>query len=941
MFLSLALLFLLSWKNVSLMIISNLKYENLNQKTNISKIDSSFEKYSYSDINITLITSNAACSPYRISIQGKCYFVDNEPYPIDKSIAKNSCKRNHLGDIAGKPPGNWGNWTKSLQLRNGTYYWVNLTKSNAGWFWPNGDAVVEWDNGQPSGAGGSSACATVSGGSDKLAEVPCSGKYAGTICDTPASGICYGNVCECFEGYFGKSCQYDCKYDCLWPKVCSIVGSTSVCRCHDGSIEDSNRCIPLVICPANYTEICGYCYKVIEYDLKSWVDAHASCKTIPEGALAEPPLLNWNICLKGLQISMITMYYWINLQKTQNGWNWLSGKKVEHWQHGQPDGSASDDACASLNKRDTLLMEQSCSSKFPFICEAPKSGCVPGYFGKICMHGFPPYVWLSGAAMTIILLFIASAIYFTRQHIKYKDEIEYKMCNKPRGHCIIMYTREENIYISQVNFAPKDPQNLPLHEGQVIEMISPTTHKDILYVRPYGIENAKEGYFTKKHVQQSKYGLADADLCADLWTDLDFTVHKMEVNTVEDFKMKLINCRKVISTDTRPQDCFSFTFIGHGYTEEQTEFIELKGFSDEYDDDYSNDMYCTRENTLAENRFEENGYFVDDESNEVENHIKKNEQKCIVSLNNSNNTENSEISMNLEGGDNDIQSNGTENSVVLPNLEGGDNDKKSNDTENRELLTNLEGGDNDIQSNATENSELLTNLEGGDNDIQSNATENSELLTNLEGEDNDIQSNDTENSELLINLEGGNNDIQSNVETDSVGSMPGDYIKIGFPVRLIYELFTSQQCPRLGEVPKLFYIQACRGEKIDNPLLIVDENYLIHSNETAARAFITIPRIGNKINLTSETVASCSDLYVFCSSFAGYFSYFSRKKGNSFFIEEICKIYKKDYKKHTLSEMNTKVKDKVSKMNISIGVTDEKQIPTVSVDTLRKILRFK
>ncbi|CAL4058568.1 unnamed protein product, partial [Meganyctiphanes norvegica] len=696
------------------------------------------------------------------------------------------------------------------------------------WFWPNGDAVVEWDNGQPSGAGGSSACATVSGDSDKLTEVPCSGEYVGVICEVPASGICHENVCECFKGYFGKSCQYDCEIYCKWPKLCSIVGNTSVCRCHDGSIEKNNRCISLIICPANYTEIFGYCYKVID-DRKSWLDANASCKTIPGGALAEPPLSYWDLWLELLQIKEDQMY-WINLQKTQNGWNWPSGKKVQHWHNGQPNGSASGNACALISGLDNLLIEQFCSYEFLFICEAPKSGCVPGYFGKLCTRGFPLYVWLSGAAITIILPCIAFLIYITwRQHIKYKDEIEYKMCNKPRGHCIIMYTREENIYISQVDFAPKDPQNLHLHEGQVIEMISYTTHKDILYGRPYGIENSKEGYFTKKHVQQSKYGLADADLCADLWTDLDFTVHKIEVKTVEDFKMKLLNCRKVISADTRPQDCFSFTFIGHGYTEDKTEFIELKGFYDEYDDDYSNDMYCTRENTLAESRFAENGYFVDDGSNEGENHIKENEQKCIVGLNNSNNTENSELSMNLEGGDNDIQSNGTENS---------------------ELLTNLEGGDNDIQSNGTENSELLTNLEGGDNDIQSNA------------------------------------------ETDSVGSMPGDYIKIGFPVRLIYELFTSQQCPRLAEVPKLFYIQACRGEKIDNPLLIVDENYLIHSNETAARAFITNPRTENKINLTSETVASCSDLYVFCSSFSGYFSYFSRKKGNSFFIEEICNIYK-------------------------------------------------
>ncbi|CAL4107231.1 unnamed protein product, partial [Meganyctiphanes norvegica] len=298
--------------------------------------------------------------------------------------------------------------------------------------------------------------------------------------------------------------------------------------------------------------------------------------------------------------------------------------------------------------------------------------------------------------------------------------------------------------------------------------------EDILYGKPYGVDDAKEGYFSKKHVTQSQYGLADADLCSDLWSGLDFTIHKMEVKTVGDFKRKLLDCREVINSDTRPQDCLSFTFIGHGYTEEKTEFIELDGYNDK------------------------------DDSNNIEN----GEQPIV----------------------------------------------------------------------------------------------------------------------------------------DDIGSMSSvsmNFVRVGFPVRLIYEMFTPQLCPKLLGIPKLFYIQACRGDKIDTPLHIIDDNYQMCSHETAGRAFIANPLSDNQINLKAETVASYSDLYVFCSSFSGYFSYFSRRKGKSFFIEEICNIYKKDHKKQSLSEMNIKVKDKISKINIRVGVSDEKQIPTISVDTMTKILKFK
>ncbi|CAL4164038.1 unnamed protein product [Meganyctiphanes norvegica] len=258
-----------------------------------------------------------------------------------------------------------------------------------------------------------------------------------------------------------------------------------------------------------------------------------------------------------------SFFYWVNLQKAKNGWYWPSGEKVQHWGPWQPSGTAAGDACAAIYGASTLLMELCCSNDSNhYICEAPKIGCIPGHFGKTCSYGFHIYTWVSGVIVCIFMITIIALLFYIRlQHIKYKKEIEYKMCNKPRGYCIIVYTIEEDIYISHVELTPKDPQNLQLHVGQIIEVASSTGHEDILYGRQYGVDNANEGFLAKKHVKQSQYGLADADLCADLWNDLGFTVHKMEVKTVEDFKTKLLNLREVISADTGTQDCFSFTFI--------------------------------------------------------------------------------------------------------------------------------------------------------------------------------------------------------------------------------------------------------------------------------------------------------------------------------------------------------------------------------------------
>ncbi|CAL4199024.1 unnamed protein product, partial [Meganyctiphanes norvegica] len=149
--------------------------------------------------------------------------------------------------------------------------------------------------------------------------------------------------------------------------------------------------------------------------------------------------------------------------------------------------------------------------------------------------------------------------------------------------------------------------------------------------------------------------------------------------------------------------------------------------------------------------------------------------------------------------------------------------------------------------------------------------------------------------------------------------------------------FIPQNSPNLEGVPKLFYIQACRGDKVDYPACFVDENYKITNIDIGEASPVPRPTFNNKTEFRAETLASYSDILVFCSSFSGYFSYFQRKEGKSFFIEEICKVYNSDHKRNTLSEMNSKVKDTISKITIPGG---EKQIPTISIDTLRKIVKL-
>ncbi|CAL4164036.1 unnamed protein product [Meganyctiphanes norvegica] len=284
--------------------ISNGKNSSLGQPTSRinkwkHKIDPHSKKYKDSGVS----KSYFACPPNYKPIEGKCYGVMNNEHLLTISSAQNICKLVPGGQLTGKPLNKWGNWTESLELTFGLFLWVNINKTHQGWFWPNGDPVVEWNKNQPDGTGGADACAAVFGGPDKLFETLCTGKspyviVTGMICEAPTRGICNEHECVCTKGYYGRSCQYECSTSCVWPYMCSDVGNISVCRCHEGSIEEGGGCTSLVICPVNFIEIFGYCYKRSD-DVKIWQDAQMSCQNIPGGSLSEPSLSYWDIWIRG------------------------------------------------------------------------------------------------------------------------------------------------------------------------------------------------------------------------------------------------------------------------------------------------------------------------------------------------------------------------------------------------------------------------------------------------------------------------------------------------------------------------------------------------------------------------------------------------------------------------------------------------------------------
>lgn len=127
---------------------------------------------------------------------------------------------------------------------------------------------------------------------------------------------------------------------------------------------------------------------------------------------------------------------------------------------------------------------------------------------------------------------------------------------------------------------------------------------------------------------------------------------------------------------------------------------------------------------------------------------------------------------------------------------------------------------------------------------------------------------------------------------------------------------TMKLCPSLREKPKMFFVQACRGEGEHRGLEVQKDS-------------------GGQVPAITATIPQEADFFFGYATPTGNAAYRSKRHG-SWYISELCKVFTQHAYTHNLSSMMKKVNFQVSKAYTKEGF---KQCPEF-VDRLRKEVHF-
>ncbi|XP_049856598.1 caspase-1-like [Schistocerca gregaria] len=129
--------------------------------------------------------------------------------------------------------------------------------------------------------------------------------------------------------------------------------------------------------------------------------------------------------------------------------------------------------------------------------------------------------------------------------------------------------------------------------------------------------------------------------------------------------------------------------------------------------------------------------------------------------------------------------------------------------------------------------------------------------------------------------------------------------------------FTSNKCLSLTGKPKLFFIQACRGDKT-----------------SVAAGTINIQADSPESNVFS--VPEEADILVFYSTYEGRVAYRDTEEG-SWFIQELCSELNKNGERYDLLTMLTHVNFNVATRRVRLsGIRERKQMPVIQSSLTRK-----
>lgn len=149
-----------------------------------------------------------------------------------------------------------------------------------------------------------------------------------------------------------------------------------------------------------------------------------------------------------------------------------------------------------------------------------------------------------------------------------------------------------------------------------------------------------------------------------------------------------------------------------------------------------------------------------------------------------------------------------------------------------------------------------------------------------------------------------------------------------YPVEELYEPFYGDKCPSLIGKPKLFFIQACRGDKISNAVR--------YSARDSVDSFTNAEPV-------TYSIPTMADLLVMYSTYEGHYSWRNPDNG-SWFVQALCVELDLNGKTDNLLTTLTAVTRRVAydfESNVpgNERMHAKKQMPSI-VSMLTKIMYF-
>ncbi|NXS15144.1 CASP6 protein, partial [Mystacornis crossleyi] len=150
-------------------------------------------------------------------------------------------------------------------------------------------------------------------------------------------------------------------------------------------------------------------------------------------------------------------------------------------------------------------------------------------------------------------------------------------------------------------------------------------------------------------------------------------------------------------------------------------------------------------------------------------------------------------------------------------------------------------------------------------------------------------------------------------------------------IQTITDMFRGDRCQSLVGKPKIFIIQACRGDKHDDPVIAHDSTdssseSLVNETEVDAAGVYTLPAGAD---------------FIMCYSVAqGYYSHREIVNG-SWYIQDLCETLRKHGSSLEFTELLTLVNRKVSRRRVDmckdINAIGKKQVPCFASMLTKKL----